>query len=538
MEEKEIKIENSPWNIYGNGPKKDVKNEAGNEDKNKNMPESGTNSRPFGSAPGAAEPFAPRVSSHSSSHLHADNSGAEAEMKGSDVKKPIIEVQDLNVIYNQGKSNEVRALENVSVTIDPQEYVIIFGPSGCGKSTLLYAISGLQGPTSGMIKVDDEDIAGYKKKQMAEFHQKKIGMVFQAFHLINSITVKDNVCLPKVFRSEKEDARNQKSTTLLERFNILNQGDKFPVELSGGQKQRVSIARALVNDPDIILADEPVGNLDSKSAHNVMTILKELNEVDKKTVVLVTHDPSHLVYGNKIIHMKDGKVVKIEIVRRKEMAKTEQDEGSFIFKDGKVREEFRRMGLVKEEFIPADIKLLIKAFKDLNINQVGALIVPFKADQLFSHVFFSITNEQMETAKKRLQDYMYGRLEFDKFEEELDIPPEKGGAGWDKRIAEKFSLNVKRIIDEANKIDFSRKTQSAAKLGDYLSSYFGLKLEQGKKDKMDKLILDRLENRIGVDEFTKFLDMPEKKNGLDFNKKMAQKIARELEMLLLIRYSA
>jgi putative ABC transport system ATP-binding protein len=453
-------------------------------------------------------------------------------------EKPIIEVGDVNVIYNQDKSNEVRALEGVNVKIYPREYVIIFGPSGCGKSTLLYAVAGLQRPTSGKISIEGEDISTYKKRQLAELHQKKIGMVFQAFHLINSITVKDNVCLPKVFESEEEKEREQKATTLLERFNILNQSDKFPVELSGGQKQRVSIARALINNPEIILADEPVGNLDSKSAHNVMSILKELNEVDKKTVVLVTHDPAHLEYGSKIIHMKDGKVIKIEIIRKDEKSLKPEELGSFIFKDGKIKDEFRKLGLIKEEFIPADIKLLIRAFKNLNLNQIGALLVPFKADQLFSHIFLSMTNEQTEVAKKRLQEYMYGRMEYEKFQEELDKPFERGGAGWDRRIVGGFADSIKRILDAANKIDFSRKKESAYDLSGYIISFFHLDLSGSKKEKLDQLMLDRLENRIGIEELVKILDMPEQKGGLDFNKKTARKIARELEIILLMRYSA
>lgn len=452
-------------------------------------------------------------------------------------EKPIIEVKDINVIYNQGKSNEVRALEGINVKIYPQEYVIIFGPSGCGKSTLLYAISGLQKPTSGSVFVDGDDISAYKKKQMAEFHQMKIGMVFQAFHLINSITVKDNVCLPKVFEEEKDDVRNEKAATLLERFNILNQADKFPVELSGGQKQRVSIARSLINNPEIILADEPVGNLDSKSSHNVMMILKELNEVDKKTVILVTHDPSHLVYGSKIIHMKDGKVVKVEVFKKDKLNK-DKDVSSYIFKDGKIKDEFRKLGLIKEEFIPADIKLLIKAFKNLNLSQVGSLLIPFKADQLFSHIFFTMANEQIELAKKSLEDYMYGRSDFEKFRMDLDESFEKGGAGWDKRNVLTFTENIKRIIDVSNKIDFSKKNQSARELTDYLIAYFNLNLEGTWREKMAKLVFDRLDNKIGIEEVFRLLDVSPKKGGFGINRKTAQKIAREIEIILLIRYSA
>ncbi len=236
-------------------------------------------------------------------------------------EKQKIEIENLSVIYNQGQSNEVRSLENVNLEIYPQEYVIIFGPSGCGKSTLLYSISGLQRPTYGTVKVDGQDINKISKKEQVEFHRRKIGMIFQAFYLIPSLNIIDNVCLPKIFTGDSQKERREAAMKLLHRFGIAEQADKFPSELSGGQKQRVAIARSLINNPDIILADEPVGNLDSKSSHNVMMILKELNEIDKKTIILVTHDPNHLAYGDKIVHMKDGKIIKVEIVEKKKSPK-------------------------------------------------------------------------------------------------------------------------------------------------------------------------------------------------------------------------
>src|SRR3990172_3399673 len=195
--------------------------------------------------------------------------------------EPIIDIRNLQVIYNKGKSNEVRSLEDINVKIFPQEYVTIYGPSGCGKSTLLYTISGLQSATFGEVFVEGKDIAKISKKEMVELHQTGIGMIFQAFYLISSIKILDNVCLPKIFRGEDMVVRRQEGMKLLRRFGIAEQSAKFPNELSGGQKQRVAIARSLINNPQKILGDEPVGNLDSESAINVLQILKELNEIDK-----------------------------------------------------------------------------------------------------------------------------------------------------------------------------------------------------------------------------------------------------------------
>lgn len=448
-------------------------------------------------------------------------------MEGINKKTPNVVVKDLNVIYNQGKPNEVRSLEMINLEIFPQEYVIIFGPSGCGKSTLLYTIAGLQKPTSGKVEVDGEDIYAYPKKKMTWYHRKKIGMIFQAFYLINSLKVIDNVGLPKAFDGVETVLRRKLSLALLERFKIAEQADKFPTELSGGQKQRVSIARSLINNPEIILADEPVGNLDSKSSQIVMSILSELNTVDKKTIVLVTHDPSHLQYGDRIFHMKDGKLVKIETVKKKQATV-----GSFIFKDGKVRDD-----LVREEHIPLDLKHLMKSFRGLMTNKIGSLLVPFKANQIFSHVFSSMPNEKIEAAIKKIEEYLFYKIDFNKLVDELDKPLEAGGAGWDRRLAEHFCRDVKEIVDESEKIDYSNLDETSIELADYFNKKFLLKFEGEQRMKFAKVIMDRLKNSIGKEEFSKLLDLPETKDGLGLNKRLVDRVSSELELLILIRYS-
>lgn len=444
---------------------------------------------------------------------------------------PNVVVKDLNVIYNQGKANEVRSLEGVSLEIFPQEYVIIFGPSGCGKSTLLYSIAGLQKPTSGTVTVDQEDIGTYGKKEIARFHRQKIGMIFQSFYLISSLSILENVCLPKIFSGKKMKEIKVDAVKLLERYHILNQADKFPSELSGGQKQRVAVARSLMNDPEIILADEPVGNLDSKSAHVVMTIFRQLNEVEKKTIILVTHDPAHLQYGNKIVYMVDGKIVRIEF-----KAKRDPDVDSYIFKDGKVREELIQRGYVKKDYIPTNLRLLMRSFKGMTSDRIGNLLVPFKAQQVFSHLFFSMTNDQIEKAMKKLESFLYFKDSFHNLFEQLDIPIEEGGAGWDKRLAKKFSDNVKQLVHQAGEIDFVNKEKSALDLANYVNSRLELKLDEVTMNKLSKIIFDRLGNHIGRDEFKKFLDLPKKEQGLGFDRRVVEKISKEIEILLLLRY--
>ncbi|KKQ14717.1 MAG: ABC transporter, ATP-binding protein, partial [Candidatus Moranbacteria bacterium GW2011_GWE1_36_7] len=308
--------------------------------------------------------------------------------------EPCIKVDQLRVIYNKGKSNEVRSLDGVSVEIYPEEYIIIYGPSGCGKSTLLYGISGLQAPTYGDVIVQGKNLAQMTKREKVEFHQTRIGMVFQAFYLIETLTVLDNVCLPKVFRGESLKERREKAMELLRRFGISEQADKFPAQLSGGQKQRVSIARALVNNPEIILADEPVGNLDSESAQNVLDIFREINGIDKKTLIMVTHNPEHLVYADRIIHMKDGKKVSEEVNHDKRPA-----------------EALRKDVAETPEEISSELKLLMRTFKNLSLQQVGVLLVPFKAKQMLSHIISELNEEQIGAAENLLKEFLFKNID-------------------------------------------------------------------------------------------------------------------------------
>jgi len=220
--------------------------------------------------------------------------------------KPIIQIRHLNVTYFAGKSNEVCAVKDLSLDIFPGEYIIFFGPSGCGKSTTLYSIAGLERNITGDIIVQGRNISTMRNSELEIFHQTTIGMIFQSYYLIASLNVAQNVALPQVATRGRKRDRLAKAFELLKKFGVGEQGKKLPTELSGGQQQRVAICRALMNDPQILVADEPVGNLDSKSTEDVMNLLRHLNDVEKKTVILVTHDPSHLHHANRIYYLRDG----------------------------------------------------------------------------------------------------------------------------------------------------------------------------------------------------------------------------------------
>src|SRR3989344_1152628 len=220
--------------------------------------------------------------------------------------EPIIVGKDLKVVYNLGKSNEYLALKIDSLEIYPQEYIILFGPSGCGKSTLLYKLLGVLPPTSGELLVKGENPYKYSAEQMVHFQQSTIGIIYQSFNLIPSLSVLDNVALPRIFANASKSDREKTALTLLRRFGVEEQAHKLPTSLSGGQMQRIAVSRSLVNDPEILLGDEPVGNLDSVSTKQVMDMLDDINKKEKKTIILVTHDTKHLPYAHRVFYMKDG----------------------------------------------------------------------------------------------------------------------------------------------------------------------------------------------------------------------------------------
>lgn len=434
---------------------------------------------------------------------------------------PIIEVKNLRVIYNQGKSNEVRSLEDVTVKIYPHEYVIIYGPSGCGKSTLLYAISGLQAPTYGEVTVEGRNLAQIKKREMVELHQVGIGMIFQAFYLISSLSVIDNICLPKIFRGEQRKERMEASFQLLRRFGIVEQAQKFPSQLSGGQKQRVAIARALVNNPQIILADEPVGNLDSESAQNVLDILKELNEVDKKTIIMVTHNPEHLQYADRVIHMKDGKVIKEDVIKEKRpkgAIKGEEDQISST--------------------VSNELRILMRTFKNLSPQQIGVLLIPFKVKQIMSHILSELTDEQVSTGENFLKELLFRNFTIEQFQKSLDTDFEKGGANWNKKRSETFAKRVKEIMEQTEMLKSSPIDSGVSSFGDYLMRVFDVKLDQESLLRFHAFLKLRFENRIDHFGLRQRLDASRILGGVGFHKYTAEKIAREVELILLLKYSA
>ncbi len=211
--------------------------------------------------------------------------------------------------YQMG-GERVHALAGVSVNIEPREFVAILGTSGSGKSTLLNLFGGLDRPTSGEVCYDGRDLTPFTSREMARYRLRNVGMIFQSFNLIPTMTARQNVALALAFGGMAKRERETRAAALLDRVGLAPRADHRPSELSGGEQQRVSIARALANDPPVLLADEPTGNLDSARAIELLTLLDEMRARDGKTIVMVTHDHELAQrFATKVVRLKDGQVV-------------------------------------------------------------------------------------------------------------------------------------------------------------------------------------------------------------------------------------
>lgn len=221
----------------------------------------------------------------------------------------IISAENIIKVFGEGE-NKLTVLDNISIQIKQGEFASIMGPSGCGKSTLLYMLGGLDNPTSGRILIEGKDINKMKDKEKSKVRREDIGFVFQFYNLVQNLTVEENIMLPIVMAGKKIKEYKQELDELLEMVGLMDKRKSIPSKLSGGQQQRVSIARAVIASPKIILADEPIGNLDSKAGQEIMSLFKVINQQKNITILQVTHSEESAKFGDRVIRLRDGVIEK------------------------------------------------------------------------------------------------------------------------------------------------------------------------------------------------------------------------------------
>jgi len=441
-------------------------------------------------------------------------------------KKPIIEVKKLNVIYFPGKNNEVHALTDISLEIYPGEFIIFFGPSGCGKSTLLYSISGLERNITGDILVKGDNLRTLEGKKREEFHQKTIGMVFQAYFLIPSLTVLQNVALPQMALNASVRTREERGLMFLKQFGVFEQARKLPTELSGGQQQRVAICRSVINDPDIILADEPVGNLDSKSSEEVMKLLLELNDVQKKTVVLVTHDPSHLHFAHRVFFLRDGHLIRTQV-----NSPEDRKESPII--------------TAARSSMSAELEEWAKTLGPDAVRKSGAVADLVRSKQLLTEVLTGLSMADISLLEGTIQKLLQGRTTAGRLFHLLHKHEEKGGFGFPKAKAEKWTKEIATLTKELRKLRrFTRgeKLPAEPQLLREAHELCRYVLKQSRRSirnhntllVVDRIVYERLTHVIDPAHFPKKLSLSLKKGGAGFSPSAAHAFARRIEAIIVL----
>jgi putative ABC transport system ATP-binding protein len=429
--------------------------------------------------------------------------------------KVAIEAKDMVITYNKGKANEFNALNHVSVQIYPREYIILFGPSGCGKSTLLYSMLGGLQPAGGNMYVFNEDIYAYTPAQLNHYQQSVIGIVYQQFNLITSISTLDNVALPMIFMGIGKAERNRKGREMLRRFGIPERlEDKLPSMMSGGQQQRIAVSRALVNDPEILLADEPVGNLDSISAEHVMDSFQDINEKDRKTVILVTHDAKYLPYAHRVIYMRDGVVRRVVVNPEKRQVKRVHPGETIVT-------EIEQLARLYPYAEPMELK--VKSVVNFATQPIGF--------------------RELERLERAILHVLMGEMSRDMFKDFLVRSSYQGGIGMthaeaDVVIQRVFSLvmyskDVAKFREEKmNDEMFLHQRKFIDNILTYISEEVGVTLTQETKELLRTAIAERVGGIIIGDEFAERLVLPIERGGLAFSERHAYKVSLQLEKLI------
>jgi len=429
--------------------------------------------------------------------------------------QPIIKTKNLEITYNLGKENEFKATRGVTGEIYPGEVVSFFGPSGCGKSTIFYSILGILEPSAGELYVDGENPYTYTPEQMVNFQTKTIGIIYQAFFLINSISVLENVALPLTFLGYNEKKRHKRANQLLERVGLDGQGEKFPTDLSGGQMQRVSVARAMVNSPKILLADEPTGNLDSVSTKQVMELLAEINETEKTTIILITHNAAQLMYAHRVFYMGDGKLKRIvPNPDKKQIAKID-----------------------RQKTMVTELDQLSKMYPYLSPTEL-------KVKSIVNFLTQDISFDKILRMEDVIEKIIERKISKKEFFESLYQKYSKGGVGLTESTSAVMAERVEHILSQSedvrryrrrfeHNIFFSREDRIVNKLTKYVLEEYSGHMTPYRLRLMREAVRERISGVSRKEDFYKSLNKSTKEGGVGFNKVSARNITEYFEKIII-----
>lgn len=423
---------------------------------------------------------------------------------------PFVKLEDVNFYYNRGKPSEVHALKNINLEIERGGYTVFFGPSGCGKTTLTYLVGGIETENceEGHILINNHDLRELSKKEIAVYRQIGVGIIFQQFNLLPSLTVLDNVALPMSFLGISVERRKKEGLKLLDRFGMTQYAERFPSELSGGQQQRVSIARALANNPPLIIADEPLGNLDSENANKALEFLKELNEKDGRTIIMVTHESWSTRDAKTVFYMKDGEITRREGPKKTHEIESKQTLTQYLF----------------QELFP-------------NITPQNLM-----ARSLSYMLLRGLSGEETKRFELFITRRLGNEIDADTFIELLDSPWRDGGLGLWKKRAERVSETVDELLRKRKTIDeLYNELEKHPELPLYeevvqmrswlLDGYHGT-LSDVQRIRLDEAIEDRLRDIISRDHFRKVLELPRGDFGVGLTTKAARSASERIEAAL------
>ncbi len=428
--------------------------------------------------------------------------------------KPLIVCRDLSIIYNQGKSNEFRALQGVNTDIYEGEYVILFGASGSGKSTLMYSIQGSLPPGEGTLLIRGDDIYSYPPSERVYFQRYVMGIIFQSFNLIPSLSVLDNVALPMIFCNAEKSVRNRRAQSLLDRFGVGHVSHKIPSMLSGGQQQRVSVARSMVNDPKILLVDEPTGNLDSVSTQQVMDKIDEINTFDKRTIIMVSHNAAHLSYAHRVYYLKDGFIVREVVNPQRKQIKP-------------VRE---------GETIVTELEQLARLYPYDSVDTL-------RVKSMVNYLTQDFTFTQLTRLEKAIGYFIKGKIDRDALIKALILPSERGGVEMPEKMAKEMAKRTELIMGQADDIRrfrskkdnagvFFSQHKLAERLRDHLLGAYRIKVNKEQDKNLIELVADRVTGVIEEEDFNTRMMAGVRSGGLGLSEHEADDMTRYFEKLV------